>query len=48
MMIHNIISGMIIGRKHFMGEQIEFSLNYVTIFVVLVLNLEEQYMIKNV
>ena len=48
MMILHIIFGTIIGRRHFMGEQIESFLNYVTIIAVLVLNLEEQYMIKNV
>ena len=48
MMILHIIFGTIIGRRHFMGEQIESFLNYVTIIAVLVLNLEEQYMVKNV
>ena len=39
MILHMILEIIIIGR-HFMEEQIEFSLNYAMIFAVLVLNLE--------
>ena len=42
------VSKKIIKGKLFMGEQIDFFLNYVMIIVVLVSNSEGQFMIKDV